>query len=80
MKGDLRITLVTALCILILAVLSRWILGVELDLISLYAPVWVYMGYVITRGRPAAARTSPNLWSLVIVMTTFAVAVIHALA
>ena len=79
MGNDLAVSLVTAVCILALAVIPKWILDVQLDFISQYAPVWVYIVYVITRGRESQARRKARYWSLAIALVTLAVLVIYAL-
>jgi hypothetical protein len=79
MANDLAVSLVTAVCILALAVVPKWILDVQLDVISQYAPVWVYIVYVISRGRGSQACRNPRYWSLAIALVTLAVLVIYAL-
>jgi len=80
MTGDVQVSLVTALCILVLAVASKWILNVELDFVSQYAPVWVYIAYIISRNRDGESQTRPRFWSAAIVLVTVAVLAVYSFA
>ena len=78
MTGDVQVSLVTALCILVLAVASKWILNVELDFVSQYAPVWVYFVYIISRNRDKESHRRPRFWSAAIVLVTVAVIAVYS--
>jgi len=73
-------TAVTAVCILALAVISKYVINVELDFISQYGPVWIFIAYIITRDKAGKSRTcsSPLFWSLAIVFVTIAILVVYA--
>jgi hypothetical protein len=80
MTGDVQVSLVTALCILVLAVASKWMLHVELDFVSQYAPVWVHIVYIISRNNDGESHRRPRPWSAAIVLVTVAVIVVHLFA
>jgi hypothetical protein len=80
MTGEVQVSLVTAVCILALAVASKWIVHTELDFVSQYAPVWIYIVYIISRGRNEESERQPKFWSLAIIFVTLAVIAVYALA
>jgi hypothetical protein len=77
MTGDVQVSLVTALCIRVLAVASKWILHTELDFVSQYAPVWVYIVYIISRSRDEESHRQPKFWSVAILLVTVAVIAVY---
>jgi len=82
MSADLLVSLVTAVCVLALAVLSRWFLPRPISFLLQFAPVWVYIAYFLSAGRKRAPRevsSSSKVWSLTIVLVTVAVAVVSAI-
>jgi len=74
-------TAVTGVCILALAVISKYVINVELDFISQYAPVWIFIAYIITKDKAGKSRICSSLlfWSLAIIVVTIAVLVVYAL-
>lgn len=79
LSNDVRVSLVTAVCILGLAIVSKNVLNVQLDFISLYGPVWVYIVYIITRDKTGKSKTcsSPLFWSLAIIAVTLAILAVY---
>jgi hypothetical protein len=80
--GDLQVSLVTAVCVLALAVFSRWFLPVPMSFLLQLAPVWIYIVFVLGAGRRRATgeeSQDPLLWSTTIVLVTVAVAVVSAI-
>jgi len=51
LANEIKISLVTVVCILALTVISKNILHVQMDFISQYAPIWMFVVYIITRER-----------------------------
>jgi len=80
-SNDLEVSLVTAFCLLALAIVSKKILQVQLDVISLYGPVWIYIAYIITRDKQKEAKvcSNPLFWSAAIILVTLAILAIYAL-
>ena len=80
LTDEVKVSLVTAVCILSLAIVSKNVLNVQLDFISLYGPVWIYIAYIITREKSKKAKScSPLFWSLAIIIATIAILVLYAL-
>jgi hypothetical protein len=82
MSAELQVSLVTAVCVLALAVFSHWFLPVPMSFVLQFAPVWVYIVFVLGAGRRRAAgkaRGDALLWSTTIVLVTIAIAVVSAL-
>ncbi|MFH1225359.1 MAG: hypothetical protein V1676_06180 [Candidatus Diapherotrites archaeon] len=80
-SNGIKISIVAAACILALAAVSRYFLNVQLDFISQYGPVWVYIAYVITRDNAEKSKTcgSPLFWSLAIIIATMAILALYAI-
>ena len=81
LSDDVKISLVTAACILGLAISSKNVLHVQPDFISLYGPVWIFIAYIITKDRAGKSKTcnSPLFWSLAIVIVTVAILAVYAI-
>ena len=62
MRDEVKVSLVTAVCILALAVIPKYVLKVQLDFITQYGPVWVYIAYIITKDKDKKSK----YWSLAI--------------
>lgn len=81
LSNDVKLSLVTAVCLLVLAIVSKNVLRVQLDFISLYGPVWVYIAYIISRERNKKSRicSSPLFWSVAIIFVTLAILAVYAI-
>lgn len=79
LTGDLTVSLVTAVCILALAVVSKYFLDVELDFVSQYGPVWIYIVYVIGKDETRRSQRSTLLWSATIIVATVAILAVYAI-
>ena len=81
LRGDVILSLLTAVCLLALATISKYVLNAQLDFISLYGPAWVFIAYVITRDGAKKGKVcgSHVFWGLAIVIVTAAILVIHAM-
>ncbi|KPL22276.1 MAG: hypothetical protein AMJ93_07585 [Anaerolineae bacterium SM23_84] len=80
MTGDVQVSLVTGLCILVLAVASKWIVHAELDFVSQYAPVWVYIAYILSPSRDEESHRRSKFWSVAIILVTLAVIAVYSFA
>ncbi len=80
-SNEIKVSLVTAVCILVLAVISRKVINVQLDFVSLYGPVWIYIAYIISKDKTRKSKTcsSPLFWSLAIILATLAILVLYAI-
>lgn len=81
LSSDSKVSLVAVICILALAAISKNVLQAQLDFISLYGPVWVYIAYIVTRDKQKESKvcSSPLFWSLAIVFVTLAIIVVYAI-
>ena len=77
LSNDVKLSLVTAVCLLVLAVVSKNILRVQLDFISLYGPFWVYIAYIISRDKQKESKAL--FWSLAIIFATLAIIILYAI-
>ena len=80
-SDDIKVSLVTAVCILALAIVSKNILNTKLDFISLYGPVWMFILYIITKDNVKKSKTcsNPLFWSLGIIVVTLAILLVYSL-
>lgn len=80
LSEETKVSLVTAVCILALAIISKNILHVQLDFISQYGPVWILIAYLATKGESKKSKCGTLLfWSLAIILVTLAILVVYAL-
>ena len=77
LSNDVKLSLLTAVCLLALAIISKNVLRVQLDFISLYGPFWVYIAYMISRDKQKESKAL--LWSLAIIFTTLAIIILYAI-
>lgn len=77
--GDITVSLVACVCVLTLAIVSKYFIDVELDFVSQYGPVWIYITYMITRGKREKSRlyNEHYLWSLAIIIATILILVVY---
>jgi hypothetical protein len=52
-------------------------LSVDLDFVSQYAPVWVYIVYIISPDRDEESRRRPRFWAAAIILVTVAVIAVY---
>lgn len=79
--GELTVSLTTVVCLLILAIVPRYIIHVQLDFIPQYAPAWIYIAHMISREERRESKISnvPLLWSLAIIISTAAILLVYAI-
>jgi len=79
MSEEMILSLVTAACVLALAVASKWLSARPIDLVVQFAPIWVYCAYLATRQRAGGGSRRRALgWSLLLVAITAAVVFVYA--
>ncbi|KXA94866.1 hypothetical protein AKJ36_02100 [candidate division MSBL1 archaeon SCGC-AAA259I07] len=76
-SDEVKVSLVTAVCVLALAIISKNILQVELDFITQYGPVWLFITYIITRGKEKSSG-KPLIWSATIIIVTIAILFLYS--
>lgn len=81
LTDEAKLSLVTAGCILSLAIISKNILNVQLDFISLYAPVWMFIAYIITKDEVKNSKICSNsvFWAVAIIAVTVSILILYAI-
>jgi hypothetical protein len=74
-EPQVRVALVTAVCLLVEAIIAKNVIDVELDAISQLAPLWVFIAFLLSGLRD---RTSEIAFMIAIVVVTAAVLVLYA--
>ena len=75
-EPEVRVALVTAVCVLVQAVLAKNLLEVEVDILTQLAPFWVFIAFLVSGLRDRAAELG---FTVAIVGVTAAVLVLYAL-
>jgi Mn2+/Fe2+ NRAMP family transporter len=75
---EIKVALVTAACILAVAVISKNVLNVQLDFISHYAPSWMFIVYILTSQQSKKIKHNALYWSIAIVVVTAAVLALYS--
>jgi|Deesub1362B_J571_1020462.scaffolds.fasta_scaffold01444_8 hypothetical protein len=81
LSNEVKVSLVTAVCILALTAISKNIIHAQIDFISQFAPVWMFVTYIITREKAKVSKIcdSPLFWSTAIVLVTLAILIVYAI-
>jgi hypothetical protein len=69
------VALVAAVCLLVEAVIAKNVIDVELDFFSQFAPMWIFIAYLVSGLRD---RASEIAFIAVIILTTVAILVLYA--
>lgn len=70
-RDDLLVAVVVALSLVALALGNRFVLGTDPGLAVELSPLYVYLGYLLTRkGGPYAVVDTPRNWALLVVLVT----------
>jgi len=72
---QVTVSLVAAACLLVEAVVAKNVIEVELDFFSQFAPMWIFIAYLVSGLRD---RTSEIAFSAVIILATAAILVLYA--
>ena len=70
------VALVTAACLLVEAVIAKNVIDVELDFFSQFAPLWIFIAYLVSGLRD---RASEIAFVAVIFLATAAVLVLYSI-
>ena len=69
------VSLVAAACLLVEAVIAKNVIDVELDFFSQFAPMWIFVAYLVSGLRD---RASEIAFIVAIILATAAVLVLYA--
>ena len=81
LTDETKVSLITVACILALAIISKNVINAQLDFISQYGPVWLFIAYIITKDQARKSKIcgSPLFWSLAIITITLAILILYAI-
>ncbi len=71
----ITVALVAATCLLVEAVIAKNVIDVELDIISQFVPLWIFIAYLVSGLRD---RSSEIAFATVTVLATAAVLILYA--
>ena len=77
-SDEVKVALVTAACILALAVIPKNVLNVQLDFISQYAPSWMFIVYILTSQQSRKIKHNALYWSVAIAAVTAMVLALYS--
>ena len=72
---QIMVALVAAVCLLVEAVIAKNVIDVELDVFSQFAPMWIFIAYLVSGLRD---RASEIAFIAVIILATAAILVLYA--
>ena len=72
---QVMVSLVTAACLLVEAVIAKNVIDVELHFFSQFAPMWIFIAYLVSGLRD---RASEIAFVAAIILATAAVLILHA--
>ena len=71
LANEVKVALVTAACVLGIAIILKNVLHVQADFIVSNGPVYLFIVYIITRGQANKSKCDkPFYWSLAIIFVT----------
>ena len=79
LTAEMKVTLLTAACLLLIALLFKYVFHKYIDPLALLAPFYIYLIYRLTGGLSKKAASSPAAWNIIIVLLTFLVVLIYAI-
>ena len=81
LRDEVKVTLVTALCVLLLIILSNF-LEIQIDFVSYLTPMIVLIIYLVIARNKTKNKNfflGPFFWSILVVITSTAVLAIYSL-
>ena len=72
---QIMVALVAAVCLLVEAVIAKNVIDVELDVFSQFAPMWIFIAYLVSGRRD---RASEIAFIAVIILATAAILALYA--
>lgn len=78
LSDEVKLSLVTAICLLGMAIISKNILNVQMDFISANGPFYVFFIYLLTKNQKSKCN-KPLYWNLAIILVTISTIFLYAL-
>ncbi len=80
LANEIKVALVTGACIIGIAIIFKYVIHIQADFIVSNAPVYLFIVYLITKGRAKKSKCDmPLYWSLAIIFVTLVIIVLHAI-
>ncbi len=80
LADEVKVALVTAACLLGIAIILKNVLHVQADFIVSNSPLYLYIVYLITRGQAKKSKCDkPLYWSLAIILVTLFTIALYAM-
>ncbi len=80
LADEVKVALVTAACLLGIAIILKNVLHVQADFIVSNSPLYLYIVYLITRGQAKKSKCDkPLYWSLAIILVTLFTIALYAI-
>ncbi len=80
LANEIKVALVTAACLLGIAIIFKNVLQIKADFIVLNGPVYLLIVYLITRGQTKKLKyDKPLYWSLAIIIVTVLIIALYAI-
>ncbi len=78
LADEVKVALVTAACVLGIAILFKKILHVQADFLVSNGPSYLFIVYIITRGQAKKSKyDKPLYWSLAIIFVAILTIILH---
>jgi hypothetical protein len=78
MRDDVKISIVAAICTFAMAVVFKNVLHEELNLITMFSPVIMFLVYTWSKDVKSKYNTT-NVWMCAIILITIAIIVLYAI-
>jgi hypothetical protein len=79
LTDEVKVALVTAVCLTAIAVIFRNIIHKPMDLLVGIGPFYLFFIYFLTRGQNKKSEGSAKIWNIIIVLVTFLIILIYAI-
>ena len=80
LADEVKVALVTAACVLGIAIIFKKVLHVQADLIVSNGPFYLFIVYLITRGKAKESKCDkPLYWILAIIFVTLVTIALYAI-
>ena len=80
LADEIKVALVTAACVLSIAILFKKVLHIQADFLVSNSPSYLFIIYIITRGQAKKSKfDKPLYWSLAIIFVTLLTIILHVI-
>ena len=79
LPDEIKVALVTAICLTAIAVIFRNIIHKSVDLLVAIGPFYIFFIYLLTRGQTNKSVGNARIWNIIIALVTFLIILIFAI-